>query len=58
MERVHDIISAYGCYLLERGYYTPDEISKMNISQIQDKFFEAKIKEEIAGEMMTNDFDD
>lgn len=48
----------YGNYLLEYGYNTPKEISSMNISQLQDRFFEAKINEEIAQEMATYGFEE
>lgn len=45
------LILGYRNYLLKRGYNTLEEISAMTFSQVQDRFFEVKMQEEMAEEM-------
>mgnify|MGYP001570109739 CR=1 FL=1 len=58
MRMLYSLILVYSNYLLTNGYNTPQEISTMNFSKIQDRFFEVKMNEEIAEEMLPYDFDE
>lgn len=50
MKHFDQLALLYASYLVDMDYNTTREVEQMSIAQLQDRFFEIKIQEEVIAE--------